>query len=126
MNQAKYDIRVSTQTAYVEGQSEPAAGRYLFAYTITIANAGSVAAQLLTRHWLITDANGRVQEVRGEGVVGLQPVIEPGSSFEYTSAAVLETPVGSMTGSYSMVAADGQLFDAAIPLFRLSVPRVLH
>ena len=126
MNASKYAIEVSAETTYVEAQSEPNAGRYLFAYTITIANTGATAAQLLTRHWLITDANGRVQEVRGEGVVGEQPVIAPGHSFQYTSAAVLQTPLGSMAGSYHMRGADGEEFDAPIPIFRLSVPRTLH
>jgi ApaG protein len=126
MNTSKYDIQVQTRTTYVEQQSEPAKNRYLFAYTITIHNRGSVTAQLLTRHWIITDANGQVQEVRGDGVVGQQPVLEPGQSFEYTSGAVLETPVGSMTGSYQMLAADGHHFDAPIAAFSLAVPRVLN
>jgi ApaG protein len=126
MNQPKYDIRVTTDTVYVEQQSDPAADRYVFAYTITIENRGTVTAQLLNRHWVITDASGRVQEVRGEGVVGEQPVLPPGASFRYTSAAVIETPVGTMQGAYDMQAADGHRFDAPIPLFRLSVPRVLH
>ena len=126
MNESAHDIQVRADTVYVEAQSEPGAGRYLFAYTITIANAGTVAAQLLTRHWLITDANGRVQEVRGDGVVGEQPIIAPGTSFQYTSAAMLETPLGSMAGSYHMRAEDGAEFDAPIPSFRLAVPRILH
>lgn len=126
MNQAKYDISVSAEGAYLEEQSEPSANRYAFAYTITIANIGTVAAQLLSRHWLITDANGRVQEVHGDGVVGQQPLIEPGKAFQYTSGAVLETPLGSMSGSYQMKASDGEQFKAAIPIFRLAVPRILN
>lgn len=126
MNDRKYNIRVSAESNYLEEQSEPAAHRYAFAYTITIANTGTVAAQLLSRHWLITDANGRVQEVHGDGVVGQQPLIEPGKAFQYTSGAVLETPLGSMSGSYQMQARDGEQFKAAIPIFRLAVPRVLN
>ena len=126
MSQSKYDIQVSAQTAFLEEQSEPSANRYAFAYTITIANSGSVAAQLLSRHWLITDANGRVQEVHGDGVVGEQPLIEPGMAFQYTSGAVLETPLGSMSGSYQMQASDGERFKAAIPIFRLAVARLLN
>ena len=126
MNSPKYDIQVSADTAYLEAQSEPAARRYAFSYTITIANLGSVAAQLLSRHWLITDANGRIQEVHGDGVVGQQPLIQPGQAFRYTSGAVLETPLGTMAGSYQMQAVDGEAFNAAIPLFRLAVPRILN
>ena len=126
MPQPKYDIRISTTTTYVATQSDPAAKRYVFAYTITIENTGSVTAQLLNRHWIITDSSGRVQEVKGEGVVGEQPVLRPGESFQYTSAAVLETAVGSMHGSYEMEAEDGHRFDAPIAAFSLSVPRVLH
>ena len=126
MNQPKYDIRVSAETAYLEAHSEPGAHRYAFAYTITIANRGSIAARLLSRHWLITDANGRVQEVHGDGVIGQQPLIQPGQAFQYTSGAVLETPIGSMAGSYQIQAADGEAFKAQIPVFRLAVPRVLN
>ena len=126
MNSPKYDIQVSADTAYLEAQSEPTARRYAFSYTITIANHGSIAAQLLSRHWLITDANGRIQEVHGDGVVGQQPLIQPGQAFRYTSGAVLETPLGTMAGSYQMQAVDGEAFNAAIPLFRLAVPRILN
>ncbi len=126
MNEHKYQIRVSAQCAFLADQSEPSANRYAFAYTITIANIGAVPAQLLSRHWLITDANGRVQEVHGDGVVGQQPLIEPGSAFQYTSGAVLETPLGSMSGTYQMQASDGEQFKAAIPIFRLAVPRILN
>jgi ApaG protein len=126
MSESHYEIRVHSSTQYVEEQSDPDAGRYVFAYTITIENTGGIAAQLLSRRWLITDASGKVQEVQGAGVVGEQPVIEPGSSYRYTSAAMLETPVGSMQGSYEMLARDGVRFDADIPVFTLSVPRLLH
>ncbi len=121
-----YRIEVSTETDYLEDQSDPDAGRYLFAYTVTIHNGGSVAAQLLSRHWIITDANGRVQDVRGAGVVGEQPRLAPGESFQYTSGTMLDTEVGSMRGSYQMVAEDGTTFDAEIPPFVLSAPRILH
>lgn len=121
-----HDISVQVRTNYIEDQSSPDDDHYVFAYTITISNVGSVAAKLLSRHWIITDANGKVQEVRGEGVVGHQPYLQPGESFEYTSAAVLETPIGSMQGSYQMHADDGVDFDAPIAPFRLCVPHVLH
>jgi ApaG protein len=122
----QHAIKVSARPQYLSEQSEPARNRYVFAYTITIENAGSVPAQLVSRHWIITDAMGQVQEVRGEGVVGEQPLLAPGERFQYTSGAVLETPVGTMQGSYQMVAGDGERFDAEIPLFRLAVPNVLH
>ncbi len=123
---SKYRIDVSVKTAYLADQSAPEMQRYVFAYTITIANIGTVPARLLTRHWIITDANNKVQEVRGEGVVGQQPYLEPGMRFEYTSGAILETPVGTMHGSYQMVADDGAAFDAPIPQFSLCMPRTLH
>jgi ApaG protein len=122
----KYDITVSARTAFVPEQSDIENGRYVFAYTITITNTGSVAAQLVSRHWIITDANNQVQEVRGLGVVGEQPLLRPDESFEYTSGTALATPVGTMRGSYQMVAEDGAQFEAPIPEFTLSVPRVLH
>lgn len=122
----KHHIAVNVNTLYVDAQSAPAANRYVFAYTVTITNVGSVPARLLTRHWVITDANDKVQEVRGPGVVGEHPYLPPGSSFEYTSGTVLETPVGSMQGSYQMVADDGVEFDAEIAPFLLSMPRTLH
>ena len=121
-----YNIEVSVETTYVAEHSEPEEGRFVFAYTITLVNRGSVSAQLLSRHWVITDADSQVEEVRGEGVVGEQPVLKPGEGFRYTSGAVIETPVGTMQGSYQMVAADGQQFDATIPEFVLSAPRTLH
>lgn len=119
-------IRVEVETAYLDEQSEPGEQRFVFAYTITIRNEGELPARLLTRHWIITDANGKVQEVRGEGVVGEQPYLQPGQGFRYSSGAVLETPVGSMQGSYQMLADDGLHFDAPIPAFRLAVPGLLH
>ena len=119
-------IEISVRTRYLADQSSPQADRYVFAYTITLHNVGEVAAQLLTRHWIITDGNGKVEEVRGDGVVGQQPHLEPGDRFEYTSGAVLDTEVGSMHGSYQMLALDGKRFDAPIPAFTLSVPRKLH
>ena len=127
MGQEKeYAIEVSATMQYLAEQSDEAAGRYVFAYTITLRNTGSVAAQLISRHWVITDAQGLVQEVRGLGVVGAQPLLQPGERFEYTSGASIATAVGTMKGSYQMVAADGTRFEAPIPEFTLSVPRVLH
>jgi len=119
-------IRVDVATSYVEEQSNPVEGRFVFAYTITIRNEGSVPARLLTRHWVITDANGNVREVSGEGVVGEQPWLQPGEDFTYTSGAVLETQLGTMQGRYDMIADDGTRFDAPIPAFTLSIPRTLH
>ena len=119
-------IEVSAQSFYIEAQSKPEADRYVFAYTITIRNIGRVAAQLLTRHWVITDSHGKVEEVRGEGVVGEQPHLSPGEMFRYTSGAIIETPVGTMRGSYQMRADDGARFDAEIPEFALLAQRTLH
>lgn len=126
MSSTPYNIEVQVQTTYIEEQSSPEDNRYVFAYTITIRNTGSVAAKLLTRHWIITDSNGKTQEVRGEGVVGEQPHLEAGESFQYTSGTMIETSVGSMRGSYQMIADDGVEFDAEIPAFTLSIPRTLH
>lgn len=126
MTESKYHIIVSPRATYIAEQSDADADRYAFAYTITITNNGAVAAQLVSRHWIITDANNLVQEVRGQGVVGAQPRLNPGESFEYTSGSMLSTPVGTMRGTYQMVAEDGAHFDAVIPEFTLSVPRVLH
>ena len=122
----RYDIAVDAATQYLADQSDEAAGRYVFAYTITIRNAGTVAAQLISRHWVITDAQGLVQEVRGMGVVGAQPLLQPGETYEYTSGTSIATPVGTMRGSYQMIAGDGTRFEAPIAEFTLSVPRVLH
>jgi len=126
MPDAKYEITVSARTTFIPEQSDAEHRRYVFAYTITITNTGTVAARLVSRHWIITDADNRVQEVRGAGVVGEQPLLKPQQSFEYTSGAAIATPVGTMRGSYQMVAEDGVKFDAPIPEFTLSVPRVLH
>lgn len=121
-----HKIRVDVSANYVGEQSKPEQGHYAFSYTITIRNEGQVAARLLTRHWVITDANGKVKEVRGEGVVGEQPYLRPGQGFRYSSGAVLETPVGAMQGSYQMVADDGAQFDAPIAPFTLAMPGMLH
>ncbi|MBL8498795.1 Co2+/Mg2+ efflux protein ApaG [Nitrosomonas sp. JL21] len=122
----KYEINISIRTAYLPDQSDEDAERHVFAYTITIANTGTVATQLISRHWIIDNGDGTVQEVRGLGVVGEQPLLRPGDSFEYTSGTVISTPVGSMKGSYQMAAEDGMHFDVPIPEFILSVPRTLH
>ncbi len=122
----RYEISVRAVTRYLPEQSDESAGRYVFAYTITLRNTGTVTAQLISRHWIITDADGAVQEVRGLGVVGAQPVLRPGESHEYTSGTAIATPVGTMRGSYQMTAEDGRQFEAPIPQFTLSAPRVLH
>jgi ApaG protein len=119
-------IRIDVETSYLEEQSDPRERKYVFSYTITLRNEGSAPAKLLTRHWIITDANGKVQEVRGDGVVGEQPHLKPGQGFRYSSGAMIETPVGAMQGSYQMVADDGAQFDAPIAAFRLAMPGLLH
>lgn len=121
-----HKIKVDVDTSYLAEQSDPKERRYVFSYTITIRNEGNVPARLLTRHWIITDSNGKVQEVRGEGVIGEQPYLKPGQGFRYSSGAVLETPVGAMQGSYQMVADNGDQFDAPIAAFRLAMPGLLH
>ena len=120
------EIRIQVVTTYIDDQSEPDSDRYVFAYTITISNEGDVAAKLISRHWVITDANGKVQEVSGDGVVGEQPHLRPGEEFRYSSGAVLETPVGAMQGLYRMEADGGVSFDAPIAPFTLAVPGLLH
>jgi len=120
------NIEVDVETRYIEDQSNPEQNYYVFAYTITIQNKGQQSAKLLTRHWVITDSNQKVQEVRGDGVVGEQPLLKPGEQFVYTSGTMLETDVGTMKGSYQMLADDGSHFDATIDEFVLSPPRVLH
>ena len=122
----RYEVTVSPTVQYLPDQSDEKAGRYVFAYTITLRNTGNATAQLISRHWIITDSQGLVQEVRGLGVVGAQPVLRPGESHEYSSGTAIATPVGTMRGTYQMVAEDGTRFEAAIPEFTLSVPRVLH
>ncbi len=122
----KNKILVEAIPQFIEAQSAPDDDRFVFAYTITITNAGSVPAKLLTRHWLITDANGKVQEVSGEGVIGEHPYLRPGESFRYTSGALIETPVGVMQGKYVMRSDEGDQFNAVIPRFTLAIPRTLH
>lgn len=126
MDEEQHDIRIKVATSYVDDQSEPDADRYVFAYTITITNGGNVPATLRSRHWVITDANGKVQEVNGDGVVGEQPHLNPGERFRYSSGAVLETPVGAMQGLYRMESDTGASFDAPIAAFTLAVPGLLH
>jgi ApaG protein len=126
MGPTDYTIDIAVDSRFLDDQSVPEEGRFVFAYTIHIRNDGKVPARLLGRHWLITDGNGKVQEVVGEGVVGEQPWLRPGEGFEYTSGAVLETDIGTMRGSYDMLADDGTRFAAPIPAFTLSVPRTLH
>jgi len=126
MTNPAHSIKVRVQSTYVEEQSSPENEQYVFAYTITIENIGTIPAKLLTRHWIITDSNGKIREVRGDGVVGEQPYLRPGEAFRYTSAAMIETPVGSMHGSYQMMADDGVAFDAPIVAFGLSIPNLLH
>ena len=121
-----YEISVDVKTQYIEEQSDTVKKRYVFSYSITIFNKGSIPARLLSRHWIITDSNKKVQEVCGEGVVGEQPYLQPGSTFHYTSGTVLETPFGTMRGSYQMVAEDGTEFEAKIEEFILTAPRILH
>lgn len=121
-----YRIEVRPIPHFIAEQSNPAADHYVFAYTITIRNLGEVAAQLISRHWIITDGNNAVQEVRGQGVVGQQPLLKPGETYEYTSGCALPTPIGTMKGSYQMVGEDGTRFEADIPEFVLAVPSKLH
>ncbi len=121
-----YDIQVKVTTQYIEAESNTDASRFIFSYTITIENQGDISAKLLSRHWIITDANNRVQEVKGKGVVGEQPYLRPGQSFQYTSGSMLETPVGSMQGTFQMIADDDHHFDAIIEPFSLALPRMLN
>ncbi len=122
----KYAFQVAVQTAYLPDQSDLEDNKYAFAYTVTISNVGNISAQLISRHWIITDANNHVQEVKGLGVVGAQPLLAPGQQFEYTSGTLLATPVGAMRGSYTIVAEDGNFFDALIEPFTLAVPKLLN
>lgn len=123
---SRYELTVQVRTRYLPEQSEPSQDQYAFAYTITIRNTGEVPSQLVSRHWVITDAESHVQEVAGLGVVGHQPPLPPGESFEYTSWATIKTPVGTMRGEYFCVAEDGHRFEAPIPEFALAMPRMLH
>jgi ApaG protein len=122
----KYAFSVNVETAYLADQSNPEGNQYAFSYTITISNVGSIAAQLISRHWIITDANNHVQEVKGLGVVGAQPLLQPNQQFQYTSGTLLATPIGSMRGTYKIVAEDGTFFDAEIASFTLAVPKMLN
>lgn len=122
----RYEFTVTVETAFIAEQSDVEQNRYVFSYSIVITNTGTVPAQLISRHWIITDATNTVQEVRGLGVVGVQPLLKPGEQFEYSSGTVLSTPVGTMRGSYHMTAEDGEQFDTEIAPFTLSMPRVLH
>ena len=127
MNEIKqYDIRVNVKTEYLPSESDEDNNRFVFAYTITVENHGSEAAKLLSRHWVITDAESRIQEVKGKGVIGEQPHLKEGESFSYTSGTMIETQVGSMQGSYQMIADDGYTFDAVIAPFTLAIPGILH
>jgi ApaG protein len=122
----KYEFSVDVRPQFVPEHSDPGEDKFLFAYTVTIRNTGDVTAQLISRHWIITDAHNKVEEVQGPGVVGEQPVLKPGEAFEYTSGCPIATPVGSMRGTYQCVAEDGTRFEAPIPEFLLSMPRTLH
>ncbi len=123
---AKYHIETSVETNYIEEESSAEQAHYVFSYTVTIKNTGEEPAKLISRHWIITDADSRIQEVRGKGVIGQQPHLKPGESYTYTSGTMMETAIGFMQGSYQMVADDGTKFDATIPAFRLVVPGMLH
>ena len=125
-NADRYRIEIKPVPPFIPDQSSPEDDRYVFAYTVTITNVGRLPAQLISRHWVITDANNEIQEVRGLGVVGNQPLLNPGEAFEYSSGCVLATPIGTMKGTYQMVGEDGTRFDAEIPEFVLAIPRVLH
>lgn len=126
MPDSRYLVAVSVTTRFLPEQSQPEQNRFAFSYTVTIRNEGELPAKLVSRHWVITDGDGHVQEVRGAGVVGQQPLIEPGASHVYSSGTVMATRVGTMQGSYHMVAEDGKRFDAEIAPFRLAVPGALH
>jgi ApaG protein len=126
MSPMKNNIEVKAVSRFIPDQSSPEAERFAFAYTITITNIGHQAARLLSRHWIITDGNNKIQEVKGDGVVGEQPYLQPGASFQYTSGTLMPTPVGTMHGSYKMIAEDGTSFDADIPVFMLSAEQRLH
>lgn len=126
MMEVLYKVEVSVRTEYLEDQSLPSEGKYFFSYTVTIKNVGKIPAKLISRHWVITDANERIEEVRGLGVVGEQPRLKTNESFEYTSGTIINTPVGTMYGTYQMVADNGYEFDAEIPMFSLNIPKVLN
>lgn len=125
-DETDYNINVTVDSQYIEAESNPEANRFVFAYTVHIKNNGNIAAKLISRHWIITDANNRTQEVKGKGVIGEQPYLKPGESFEYTSGTMMETPVGSMQGSYQMISNDEHSFDAIIEPFTLALPKILN
>lgn len=125
-DETDYNIKVTVNSQYIEAESNPEANRFVFAYTVRIENQGNIGAKLISRHWIITDANNRTQEVKGKGVIGEQPYLKPGESFEYTSGTMMETPVGSMHGSYQMIANDDTEFDAPIQPFTLALPQILN
>jgi len=125
-DETDYNISVTVDSQYIEAESNPEANRFVFAYTVRILNQGDIGAKLISRHWIITDANNRTQEVKGKGVIGEQPYLKPGESFEYTSGTMMETPVGSMQGSYQMIANDEHSFDAVIEPFTLALPKILN
>ncbi len=125
-DETNYNISVTVDSQYIEAESNPEANRFVFAYTVRILNQGDIGAKLISRHWIITDANNRTQEVKGKGVIGEQPYLKPGESFEYTSGTMMETPVGSMHGSYQMIANDEHSFDAVIEPFTLALPKILN
>lgn len=126
MTDTPNNINIEVNPSYIEEQSDPQNNHFVFSYTVTIINIGLIAAKLLTRHWIITDGNGIVQEVKGDGVVGKNPHLKPGEGFEYTSGTFMKTPVGTMQGTYQMISDEGVKFDATIPSFTLSVPNFLH
>lgn len=125
-NETDYNISVTVDSQYIEAESNPEANRFVFAYTVKVQNKGNIGAKLISRHWIITDANNRTQEVKGKGVIGEQPYLKPGESFEYTSGTMMETPVGSMHGTYQMIANDEHSFDAIIEPFTLALPKILN
>ena len=125
-DETDYNISVKVDSQYIEAESNPEANRFVFAYTVQIVNQGNIGAKLISRHWIITDANNRTQEVKGKGVIGEQPYLKPGESFEYTSGTMMETPVGSMQGSYQMITNDETNFDAIIEPFTLALPKILN
>lgn len=125
-DETDYNINITVDSQYIEAESNPEANRFVFAYTVRILNQGNIGAKLISRHWIITDANNRTQEVKGKGVIGEQPYLKPGESFEYTSGTMMETPVGSMQGSYQMIANDKNNFDAVIEPFTLALPKILN
>lgn len=124
--EAIYSFKIDVRTDYLSTRSDPETGQFVFSYTISILNTGTIAAQLISRHWFVTNGNGEVKEIQGLGVIGEQPTIQPGRSHCYTSGAMLATPLGTMHGTYQMLAADGHLFDVLIPAFRLAVPELVN